>query len=224
MKRITSGLAAAVCAVVPLVAVAAPAEAGTRWQQRSTGSFAQTDWVEMGTLPGGVPGNVHVGFLRAEGDKNVMAFGQVLDWTCPEGEMPPAGGGGHGEEPPAETNCTLDAERFIFGDGLALSIDRKLSTARLTGTLTVENHGGEGAPANPPVDITWTGVGGAATSTVTDVFTDPNGSRYYSKRTETSREGAVSGRIGAMGFDDDADDTSSGYFGTFRIMDRGVTP
>lgn len=223
MKRITTGLAAAVCAVVPLVAVAAPADAGTRWQLRASGSFAQTDWVEMGTLPGGVPGNVHVGSLRAEGDKLVQAFGTVQDWTCPAGEMPPAGGG-HGEEPPAETNCTLDAERFMYGDGLTLTVDRKLTTARLTGTLTVEDHGGEGAAASPPVDITWTGFGGTSSTTIEDSFTDPNGTKFYSKRTESARTGTVSGRIGAMGFDDDADDISSGWFGTFRTMERSVQP
>lgn len=223
MKRFTTGLAAAVCAVVPLVAVAAPADASTRWQFRSSGSFAQVDWVEMGALPGGVPGNVHLGFLRVEGDKNVSAFGQVLDWTCPEGEMPPFGGGGH-EEPPAETNCTLDAERFVFGEGLTLVMDKKLGAAHLTGTLTVENHGGEGAPASPPVDMTWTGVGGTSSTTINDSYTDPNGTRLSTKRTETARGGTVSGRIGAMGFDDDADDTANGFFGTFRVMERGVTP
>lgn len=222
MKRITSGLAAAVCAVVPLVAVAAPAEAGTRWQMRASGSFATVDWVEMGELPGGVPGNVHLGNLSVEGDKLISAFGFVTDWTCEEGEMPT--GGGHGEEPPEDSGCVLEAERFVFGEGLTLTMDRRLAKARLTGTVQVDNHGGEGPSGTPTVDITWTGTGATSTSTYTDSYTDTNGVKYSTKRTETARGATISGRIGAMGFDDDTDDVATGYFGTFRTSDRSTMP
>lgn len=220
MKRTTSVLAAAACATAPLLAIAAPAEASTRWQLRSSGAFAQVDWIERGQL-NGVNGNVHLGNLRVEGDRTAMAFGVITDWTCPEGELPE--GGGHGE-PPAEGGCQLESERFLFGDGVTLSVDRKLTSARLTGTLTVENHGGEGNVATPPVDITWTGNGGTSTSTFQDSYTDGNGAKYLTKRTEVWRGADVTGSIGTMGFADDADDESFGSLGTFKVLERGVTP
>lgn len=69
MSLTTKIAAAAVVAAVPLALAAASAQAGTRWTERSSGSFAETTWLEMGELPG-VGGNAHVGFLRVEGDKS----------------------------------------------------------------------------------------------------------------------------------------------------------
>jgi hypothetical protein len=73
-------------------------------------------------------------------------------------------------------------------------------------------------------NITWTGVGGTSTSTYYDKYTDDQGNRYTMRRTETAREGTLSGTLGAMGFADDADDQSYGYFGTFKTASTSVNP
>jgi hypothetical protein len=223
MSLTTKIAAAALTAAVPLALAAAPAQAGTRWTERSSGSFAETTWLEMGELPG-VGGNAHVGFLRVEGDKNPWVYGDITDWTCPEGVLPPMFGGGHGEEPPEDTECTLESQRFLYNPGpISLIVDRKLAQATLTGALAVENHDG-GTTAQPTANITWTGIGGTATSTTYNKYTDDQGNRFTMRRTETAREGTLSGTIGAMGFDDDADDQAYGYFGTFKVASTSVNP
>lgn len=222
MSLTTTIAAAALTAAVPLALAAAPAEAGSRWTERSSGSFADTTWLEMGELPG-VTGNAHVGYLHVEGDKNPWVNGDITDWTCPEGVLPPMFGGGHGEGPP-ETECTLESERFLYNAGpVSLTVDRKLALATLTGPLEVADHDG-GTSGQPMANITWTGVGGTGTSTFYDKYTDDQGNRFTMRRTETSREGTVSGTLGAMGFTDDADDQSYGYFGTFKLSSTSVNP
>ena len=133
-------------------------------------------------------------------------------------------GGGHGEEPP-ETECVLESQRSLYNAGpVTLTVDRKLNKATLTGPLEVADHEGGGATGQPMANITWTGVGGTGTSTYYDKYTDDEGNRFTMRRTETSREGTLSGTLGAMGFDDDADDESYGYFGTFKTASTSVNP
>jgi len=224
MSLTTKIAAAALTAAVPLALAAPPAEAGSRWTERSSGSFADTTWLEMGELPGGVAGNAHVGFLRVEGDKSPWVYGEITDWTCPDGVLPPMFGGGHGEEPP-ETECVLESQRSLYNAGpVTLTVDRKLNKATLTGPLEVADHEGGGATGQPMANITWTGVGGTGTSTYYDKYTDDEGNRFTMRRTETSRQGTLSGTLGAMAFDDDADDESYGYFGTFKTASTSVNP
>ena len=167
MSLTTKIAAAALTAAVPLALAAAPAEAGSRWTERSSGSFADTTWLEMGELPGGVAGNAHVGFLRVEGDKSPWVYGEITDWTCPDGVLPPMFGGGHGEEPP-ETECVLESQRSLYNAGpVTLTVDRKLNRATLTGPLEVADHEGGGATGQPMANITWTGVGGTGTARTT---------------------------------------------------------
>jgi hypothetical protein len=222
MTSVTSRIAAAALAVPLVVATASTAVAGSKWSYRSSGSFASTSWVEMGEIPG-VAGNVHVGWLDARGDQLVDVFGEVIDWSCPEGVQPPTGPG-HGEEP-EETECVLESQRFVFADParVTLTVDRKLASARLVGTLEVSDHGGE-TQASPPVDVTWTGIGTASRQTSYSTYTDDSGARFTTRSTETIRQGDVEGRIGAMVFDDEDGETSDGAFGTYRMDDRGSTP
>jgi hypothetical protein len=49
-----------------------PAAAGDRWTYRSSQEQASTEWVELGPL-NGVEGNVHVGFLEADGEGLTLA-------------------------------------------------------------------------------------------------------------------------------------------------------
>ena len=120
------------------------------------------------------------------------------------------------EEYPA---CDYIQDRFLDGTGTTtLTVDTKAKVARITGTLTVTN-GGHGEPGNvlatPPVDITIRGgeweqyeyswkVRGR-----TYRYSDwQKGTRYYG--------GTVTGRVGAMGLADDADDASYGGFTSYR--------
>lgn len=218
--------AAAVGAAVPLLmtATVGQASAADRWTYRSSNATASVNWIEMGPLPGGVLGNVHVGYLEVYDGGSVDVYGGITDWTCPEGELPPEGGGGHGEleeEPPA-TNCELHSERFLYaGDGqVDFELGRRLSSARLTGTLNVEDHG-TGTGARPAVDITWTGDGSLTSYSSTGKSSDEYGT-YYWKETGTSRQAVIAAgsAIGAMGFTDDADDRSTAIMAQSKIYER----
>jgi hypothetical protein len=218
-----SALATAVS--LPLVvAVATPAEAGSRWTYRSTDMTASTSWIEMGPLPGGVAGNVHVGYLEVS--KAGWAYGEVADWTCPAGELPPTGGGGHGEhaaewedwEEP-ETNCVVESYREIYGDGLAVRISRKLNTATVTGTLQVSDHG-SGTGGAPAVNMTFTGFGDVSRNSWVEKGSEGGYSWVYKYESRT-RQATVDGSIGAMGFTDDADDVSSASLAATKMYERG---
>ena len=218
MKKMVK--AAAVASAVPLLVMSTvgQASASDRYTYRSTNSSASTSWLELGELPGGVLGNAHVGYLDVYASTgSTEVYGSVYDWTCPDGELPPDYGGGHGEFSTAEeeptTNCEFHSERFVYGygDDISFTMDRKLTSARLTGTLTVEDHDG-GTGASPAVDITWVGTGDLASYSNTGKYTE-GGSTYYYKEVGNSRSATIADGsfIGAMGFTDDADDVSSGY-------------
>ena len=224
MTSLTARLAAAALAVPLVIATAGTASAGSKWTYKSSGSFAYVSWMEVGKLPAPVLGNYHVGYLDVRGDKVVDVFGEVYDWSCPKGELPPEFGGGHGEEEP-DTKCTLESTRFIFADpgAITFTVDRRLNAATLVGRLIVSDHDGAGE-ASPPVNMKWTGVGVSSKSTNTSSYTDSNGSRWSDRTTETAREGDISGLIGAMVFDDERGEFSYGSFGTYRTDSRQTTP
>jgi len=220
---------AAVMSAVPLLllSTAGQATAGDRWTYRSTNSNASTQWIEFGELPGGVLGNVHVGYLEVNGgSSSADVWGSVSDWTCPPGELPPDGGGhGEFEEEPEPTNCELHSERFIYayGDEISFSMDKKLDSARLTGTLNVEDHA-TGTGGRPAVDITWTGVGDLASYSNTGKYSE-GGNTYYYKEVGSSREAVIAdgSYIGAMGFTDDDDDTSSGWMSQSKYYEKSAS-
>jgi hypothetical protein len=225
MKMLVKAAIASSAVSMLVLATAGQAVAADRWTYRSTNTSASTTWIEFGSLPGGVLGNAHVGFLEVySSGSNAEVYGKVRDWTCPEGELPPEGGGGHGEfeEEPPPTNCELHSERFIYayGDEVAFSMDRKLGSATLTGVLNVEDHA-TGSGGQPPVNITWTGIGDMATYSNSGKYTE-GGSTTYWKESGTSRQAVIADGsfIGAMGFTDDADDVSDGYMSTSKIYER----
>ena len=129
-------------------------------------------------------------------------------------------GGGHGEEPPEEEGCALEGMRFIEGGRLAFTIDRKLTTAKLTGTLAVSD--GHGTPgASPAVDITWTGVGSTYSTRISESGVDEFGTFRYSY-TFSGREAEVAqgSRIGVMVFDDEDGESSQAQIGKQRSSSR----
>ena len=164
-----------------------------------------------------------MGFLRVEGDKSPWVYGEITDWTCPDGVLPPMFGGGHGEEPP-ETECVLESQRSLYNAGpVTLTVDRKLNKATLTGPLEVADHEGGGATGQPMANITWTGVGGTGQHLLRQVHRRRGQPLHDAAHRDLPR-GHLSGTLGAMGFDDDADDESYGYFGTFKTASTSVNP
>lgn len=214
-------VAVAALTALGLVATAGPAQAGSMFFSKSSGRLADIGWLEVGTLPG-VAGNAHTGNLYVDelGRSTAYVFGFVTDWECPEGVLPEHGGGGHGEEP-TEGGCEPVGERFVDGGDVTFTMDKKLTSARLTGTLVVSDHGGEGA-VTPPVDITLTGTGSTYTSKIVDSGSF-EGTTYTYRYTFTGRQAVVSGRIGAMVFDDEPGETSTASIGSYRSMSRDRT-
>lgn len=225
MRTVLRHVSVALPAVLALafgVSSAVPASASSMYFSKSSGTMASASWLEVGELPGGVPGNIHFGYLTIEdlGNGNAQIWGEVYDLTCPEGVIPEGPGGGHGEEEPSESPCIDEGARFIEGGDTTFRMDRKLSQATLTGTLNVFGHDGpSGAPA---VDMTLTGIGSAYKSTESGTWTDEFGTSSY-RYSFSGRDAAVSGNIGAMVFDDVAGEWSYGQMGSYRSMDRGRT-
>ena len=216
-----TALSTAALAAVALVP--SPALASSMYFSKSSGTFAQVSWLEVGTLQG-VAGNAHFGDMRVEdlGRGRVSAFGIVFDVLCEDGVTPYNPGGGHGEAPP-EGPCQSVGERFIEGGTLALTIDRKFATARLTGNLQVQSHGPAGdATARPPVDTTWTGTGPLFSERTSTTFTDEFGTQTF-RYSFTGRDATIApgSFIGAMGFDDEPGESSKARLGSYRDVSRG---
>lgn len=211
----------AVAAAALLAGLAAPAQASSRTS--SEGGQASTQWIEYDPDDSlSLPGNTHVGNLYVFQQADfVDLFGSIDDWDCDPGEVP--GYGGHGEEgDPEKDLCDLIGTRFLEAESISFALDARARTASLTGKLRVTN-GGHGEPgqtlATPPVDMTWTGIGRGYRFSRSEFWSDGQFS-YRSRVRGTGSEAAVGGRIGAMGFTDDADDESFGSFETWRETSR----
>lgn len=215
--------AVAALAGLALVATSGPAQAAEKSFYKSSGRSVVLDWLEVGTLPGGVQGNIHFGYMQVtETSKGrATAWGEVFDVECPDGvvpDFPP--GGGHGEEPaPDENGCELVDIRWIEGGSLTLTMDRKFTRADIDGTLNVFGH--DGAGATPAVDITVDGVGSTYSSTDSGTYRDETGTYTY-RYTFNGRSGQVAAgsRIGAMVFDNADGEYSSAQLGSFRETSR----
>jgi len=122
------------------------------------------------------------------------------------------------EEVPA---CDYIQDRFLDGTGtLTYTVNTKNQVATITGTVTVTGgHGGHGEEpgpvlGQPPVNLTMTGGEWQGYEWSNAYWGE--GYRYFNSQKGTDIWGAsVSGSIGAMGFDDDADDQAYGGFGSF---------
>ncbi len=115
--------------------------------------------------------------------------------------------------------CEYVQDRFLDGAEAVVTVDMTNRVATMTGVLTVHGgHGEHGEPGDilgrPPVNLTITG---GEWSTSEWSYSYKSESYKYSdwRRGTDYYGGAVSGAIGAMGFDDDPDDEAYGGFGTF---------
>ncbi len=209
-----------------------PSSAGSKFFSKSTGTAVDAYWTQIDGTPVGSSefGNVHIGFLYAyeQSDDYVDVFAFIDDFDCEEGQTP-YGGGPHGfveeaaaddaveEEEPFEEEfgCIYMGSRFGYGQDMVLTIDKKLSSATLTGTLVVESGGfhGEGGSVvgEPPVEMTWTGVGDLAKQRQTYRYSEDGVTYSFSERS-TYRQASVDGFIGGMTFDPDLSGGSMSNF------------
>lgn len=200
---------------------ASPADAKSSSQYRETGRAASTYWEQYdGTDTGGPLGNVHIGYLSAyETTAGVAsAWGWIEDWDCEPGEKPWGGGHSFDDEEPVG-GCDWIGERWLEGDGLRFSMDKKMTTATLKGELIVYGGHGEDEVGRPPVDIVWTGLGGTYTSRYTTRYRDGN-TTWTDTYRSTEREATMGGTLGPMGFDPDL---SGGYLSTYKTSSKSRT-
>ena len=193
-------------------AAAPPAPLTERTTTTRTFSNLGVDWTEND--PGNLlnlPGNVHQGYLGVQGDgTKTHLYGQIDDWQCDPGEVP----GGHGQ-PGGEGVCDLVQSRYLESSEMTLAVDLVARTAKATGKVTVSN-GGHGEPgqvlAVVPATIELRSTARLASFTRSERWSD--GQRTYRSRVrgQASTQATVAGALGRMGFVDDADDVSSGYF------------
>ncbi len=241
-RPLSTALAAAI-ACVAVVATAGPAQAAAESSGKREGKQVNLDWLEVGTLPGGVLGNAHIGYLGIDllSTGDTYLWGNVVDFECPEGVLP-GHGGGHGVDGGnAETardfvsritadddgggddggdkgpQCEVVAYRDIDGGDVTLVMDKRFTSARLTGTLNVSDHG---TPlGNPPVNITLTGEGRSYRAADTSRWSDGRSSWFYSNNS-TGRQSTVGGNIGPMIFDDAEGEYSNSSMSTFSSVWR----
>ena len=220
------GVTALSTAALSAVALApSPALAGgSMFFSKSSGTTAAVSWLEMGELPAAANalGNAHFGDLYVEdlGRGRARAFGTVYDLQCRKGVVPERPDG-HGDEVTSR-GCTLVGTRYVSGgSGLTFSIDRELTKATLTGSLSVGDAHGEGPVGTPPVNITWNGAGDLQSYSDSGRFTDEFGTYTY-RYSGTSRPALVGAgsRIGPMVFDDEAGESSSADMVSYTSSSR----
>lgn len=206
LRRAVVGAAAAVT-----VAAAVPAEAGSTYLSRTTGRAATTEWTQVLDLRSRGFGNVHVGWLSAYETASGRAdvFSVIDDFDCPDGQLP---GGGH-DEP---GGCVYVGTRFLEGTGVPFTMDSKLGTAHIEGTLQASTGGHEGpgdSLGTVGANFTWNGVGDLQKSTTTFRYRE-NGTSYSETFRTTRRAATMTGVLGPMLFEQAA--SASGQMETFR--------
>ena len=212
-------------AVLAVVIAPSPALAGDFFFSKSSGVQVSTSWLEIGELPAAanVPGNAHFGELWVEdlGSGRASVWGPVFDVECEDGVTPYLPGGGHGEPAPEDGPCRLVGTRFVDGGQVTFTVDKKLTTAKLTGTLAVGSGHGEGPTSAPPVSITWTSVGNTFSERQSGTTVDEYGTYTY-RYDFTGRDAilAPGSRIGPMVFDDEAGESSESLLGKYRSSSR----
>jgi hypothetical protein len=211
----TATVALAAAAVVG--ATTTPATASSWNLSRTTGRAATTNWLQYADLTAAGFGNWHSGFLNAfetsTGSADVFAF--IDDFLCAEGQQPDPGS--HGE-----TGCEYVGSRQLEGYGIAFTMDNRLGSATLQGTLVATQGGGHGEPGNVigqvPADFRWTGYGDTVRSTSTYRYSDSEGNTYSERLRSTRREATMSGRLGPMLFEQAAQ--ASGAIEKFTVTTK----
>lgn len=119
-----------------------------------------------------------------------------------------------------EAGCTFLQERYLEGQGIQMTVDKKGTLATLSGSIVVtsagDGHGNHGSVlGNPPINLTISG-GDWTKFEYTSKVKGANWTFKTSQKGTNYDGGTVTGGIGPMGFADDADDESFASFGTYK--------
>lgn len=197
--------------LVAIAMMASPASAAEMYLSKTSGTNASASWTQNDETPvGGQFGNVHFGWLEVYSTSQGMgdAFIYIDDFDCEPGLTPY----GHGEEEEGN-GCVYVGTRWGNGYDLAFTMDRKLNSAQVVGSVELfggDPHGGGGLIGAPQVNVTWTGIGSLSTNTYSYRWVQ-GGTTYTDRYRGTGREAVLSGNIGAMGFTSDSHGWMSSY-------------
>jgi hypothetical protein len=143
-------------------------------------------WIQQGPIPG-VQGNVHIGSLQATKQSPIFVYGEILDYTCPEGYLPT--GLSLDAMAQLDANCVFEDDLVMETGDLALNIDGKLHSAHMVGTINYIHTVAPGPDGSFPVDLRWSAPG---EKTVTRVVNHVN----HIVDATTTREASVVGTFG----------------------------
>lgn len=206
--------AAAICAV-PLVASAPFAHAGGGAGE-TTLTHGTGSWLEVGTVPGLLAGNIHrggVSFLDdADPTREDYRSGRIEDWTCPTGVVPPALYAIEDPETFPGTACTLEGVLELDLSSTSVSVDERLSMARISGSAVVRQTGGA-VVTTIPIDIALEADGAPRRHTDVYRFQDDSGTWITDRTVITSRSAVMAGSLGTIGIADEPDDVTEATLG-----------
>jgi hypothetical protein len=184
MNLLTRAAAVTVGAAVLTLAsgLGSSASADTVTRDRSVTVF----WIQQGPIPG-VQGNVHLGSLQATRQSPIFVYGEILDYTCAAGYLPT--GLSIDALLQLQDNCVYEDDLVMETGDVALTIDGKLHSARMVGTLKYIHTVAPGADGSFAVDLRWIAPG---EKTVDRVVSRPN----HRVDTTITREASVVGTFG----------------------------
>jgi hypothetical protein len=154
MKLLTRMAAVAAGAAILTLAsgLGSTAWADTVIRTRSVIAF----WIQQGPIPG-VQGNVHLGVLQSSLQSPVFVYGEILDYTCPQGYLPT--GLSAEAMTQLDVNCVYEDDLVMETGDLAIKIDGKLHSAHLVGTVNYVHTVAPGADGSFAVDMRWSAPG-----------------------------------------------------------------
>jgi hypothetical protein len=190
MKLLTriAAVAAGTAVLTLASGLGSAAWADTVTRQRSVLVF----WIQQGAIPG-VQGNVHIGGLQASaapGEHTAnFVYSEILDYTCPEGYLPT--GVSIEAQTQLDQNCVYEDDLVVETGDLALTIDGKLHSARMDGTINYIHTVQTGPAGSIPVDLRWSAPGDKTVTSDVVVLHNPR-----TVFITTTREASVVGTIG----------------------------
>lgn len=210
----------ALITTLPLVVgLASPAVAGEPVRYSESSTHVEATGVLVGILDG-IPGNVHT--VRVAGDQgegDVYAYGELQNWSCPDGVTDPRPDAGQ------EPACTSVGLAYLEGFDVTVTVARTLASGSLRGTVEttlktcddVECSLEDGPDL--AVDVTVTaGDAQAVTSRSVSIIRDPaTGYKYRGQVVRSTRSGSAAGTVGGLALEH-----GEGYVGTysFRAMEK----
>lgn len=209
-KNIIRVATIAVLGVAPLVAATTSAQAGGAGDDYFV-KTATTEWLDRGSVPGLLGGNVHRGVISTSDDQATPGWdnlnGWLEAWTCPAGApVPPLFSRDDPEAPP--TTCTFQGARELTFSSGAVTYGKKLRSAHITGTAIAADPSGTNPAVLLPVDVTLRAEGRAETYVDVNRYVEDDGTKVTIRSTIVHRTATVSGTVGTLGLGDEASDVT----------------